>query len=431
MVELTPDSILTLAPDASSAKNARGLATPTKWPTLHATDHALWGECQGSGKHPYLTAVDLRDAGGASKCSCPSRKFPCKHALALMLLRATHPGHFGTTTPPDAIQTWLTGRSERAEKKTEKATRAAEHASAPAANQRRAARDAKVTAGLDGLALFLRDLIEGGLAAAQHRPYSDWDTQAARLIDAQAPGAARLVRHTPALLSHPDALLMHLGRLHLLCRAWANLTTLTPEEAQEVRSAVGYPFDAAEILAQPPITTDWHVLGQLVIAEDHLTVRRTWLHDATTNRDALLLDFAPQGRPLPPGLMAHTTVHASVHFPATAHPQRALLGETGAPRPLDVRLPERHLDDVLDRHAAQLARNPWLERSAHHVTRVRFAPGAPWHLVDARGQALPLGGTDHDLFRLHALGGGQALTCFGEWDGAIFTPLSLLEVHHD
>jgi SWIM zinc finger len=43
----------------------------------------VWGLCAGSGKRPYQTVVDL--TGPAYKCSCPSRKFPCKHALALLL----------------------------------------------------------------------------------------------------------------------------------------------------------------------------------------------------------------------------------------------------------------------------------------------------------------------------------------------------------
>ena len=38
---------------------------------------------------PYRTVADL--AGPASKCTCPSRKFPCKHALGLMLVETAAP----------------------------------------------------------------------------------------------------------------------------------------------------------------------------------------------------------------------------------------------------------------------------------------------------------------------------------------------------
>ncbi|MBD0269487.1 MAG: SWIM zinc finger family protein, partial [Cyanobacteria bacterium Co-bin8] len=82
----TPEQVLALAPDAASAKNGRGLAIGHKWFTLGTHQSAVWGECQGSGKNPYRTQIDLSEP--AFRCSCPSRKFPCKHGLALFLLLA-------------------------------------------------------------------------------------------------------------------------------------------------------------------------------------------------------------------------------------------------------------------------------------------------------------------------------------------------------
>ena len=53
--------------------------------------------------------------GGTSfKCSCPSRKFPCKHGLALLLLQAQDASRF--TAPQSAlVREWLASRRERAE----------------------------------------------------------------------------------------------------------------------------------------------------------------------------------------------------------------------------------------------------------------------------------------------------------------------------
>ena len=78
------DEILQLAPDTASAKAAKGLVVPAKWPNLGATEAVLWGECQGSGSKPYQVQIDQSEP--AFRCTCPSRKFPCKHGLALMLL---------------------------------------------------------------------------------------------------------------------------------------------------------------------------------------------------------------------------------------------------------------------------------------------------------------------------------------------------------
>ena len=69
----------TLAPDASSLKNARGVAA--QFSSAGVLDEILWGLVK-----TYQVAVDL--SGPAFKCSCPSRKIPCKHVLALLLLQS-------------------------------------------------------------------------------------------------------------------------------------------------------------------------------------------------------------------------------------------------------------------------------------------------------------------------------------------------------
>src|SRR5688572_23537973 len=92
-----------LAPDAAAIKAAQGLAKPSKWTHLGRARQMIWGECQGSGANPYQVRVDLVDA--AYKCSCPSRKLPCKHTLGLLLMLAS-----GSTIPaaraPGFVEEW-------------------------------------------------------------------------------------------------------------------------------------------------------------------------------------------------------------------------------------------------------------------------------------------------------------------------------------
>ncbi len=115
-MELNRDQVLALAPDASSAKAATGLLADGKWDTLGADARALWGECKGSGAKPYQVQVEL--GALASRCSCPSRKFPCKHGLALMLMYAQgNPRFASASAPPDWVTQWLVSRQERSAKK--------------------------------------------------------------------------------------------------------------------------------------------------------------------------------------------------------------------------------------------------------------------------------------------------------------------------
>lgn len=94
----TAQQVVALAADHASAKAGRGLADPRKWVSLGCGPTVIWGECQGSGKNPYQTQVDLHEP--ALKCSCPSRKSPCKHALGLPMLYAESPKALAETQPP-------------------------------------------------------------------------------------------------------------------------------------------------------------------------------------------------------------------------------------------------------------------------------------------------------------------------------------------
>ena len=71
-LNLTEEQIIQLAPDAASVKAGKGLAVPSvkagkglavpgKWVLLACSERAVWGHCQGSGKNPYQTAIDLND----------------------------------------------------------------------------------------------------------------------------------------------------------------------------------------------------------------------------------------------------------------------------------------------------------------------------------------------------------------------------------
>lgn len=95
---LTKESVLLLAPDSKSVKAAEGLATTTMWTDLGKAGSVLWGLCKGSGSQPYQTQVDTSKP--RLECNCPSRKRPCKHALALALLYAESPDVLTGATVP-------------------------------------------------------------------------------------------------------------------------------------------------------------------------------------------------------------------------------------------------------------------------------------------------------------------------------------------
>src|SRR5262249_43283907 len=139
--------------DPGSAKSAQGLAGAKQWQVLGQDDVALWGEIKGSGASPYQARVDLREP--AFKCSCPSRKFPCKHGLALLLIFGKEPGAFAKVARPEWVADWLASRDQRTEKKAEKAAAPEAPVDPKAREKRIEKRESRIDAGLAQLEVWL------------------------------------------------------------------------------------------------------------------------------------------------------------------------------------------------------------------------------------------------------------------------------------
>ena len=427
----TQEKILGLAPDAASAQAGRGLASPRKWVTLGMDERAVWGECQGSGSKPYQTQIDLSEP--AFKCSCPSRKFPCKHALGLFLLTDSDRKAFKQSAPPDWVSKWLETRSEKAEKKAKKAEDAAAAPDPQAQAKRAAERVKKVSAGVAELERWLHDLVRQGLATVQQRPDSYFENCAARMVDAQAPGAARMLRKVAALPASGEGwhsrLLEHAGRLHLLIEGYKRIDALPPATACDVRSLLGFPQNQEELLRTGQAVRDtWLVLGQRVEAEDRLIAQRTWLRGRGTGRAAMVLSFTHASQPggLDTSLVVGTALEADVVYFPGAYPLRALVGQRHAPAAAVDDFPGHATATMaLGAYAEALAHNPWVERfplPLADVVPTRLADG--WAIADAESRRLPLPRGYSKGWELLAISGGGPVGLFGEWDGETYTPLS-------
>ena len=220
MARWTEAQVVKLAPDDSSVAAARRLTNPAVWSDTGSTQILVWGKCQGSGKTPYQVSVDL--AGPAFRCSCPSRKFPCKHALALLLLWVRGGGAVADAEQAAAFaQEWADERGQR----TQKRVATEEKAPDPAAQAKRLEdRLALMSAGLDDFGRWLQDLVRAGTASARQQPYGWWDETAARLVDAQLPGLAEQVRTMAGEVHRredwADHLLAVCGRWWTATQAW-------------------------------------------------------------------------------------------------------------------------------------------------------------------------------------------------------------------
>lgn len=427
---LTVEEVIALAPDEASAKAARGLVAPAKWPLLGASEAAAWGECQGSGSRPYQTQVDL--SGPAFKCSCPSRKFPCKHGLALLLLRAEHGARFTAAAPPAWVVEWLGTRGEKAQKnEAQQAGKAAAPVDPLAAARREAQRWKRIEGAAQDLQRFLADQLARGLGTLDAAALKTWATIAARMVDAQAPGLGARLQDTAARVRQgehwPERTLQGLGLLQLACDAIARRESLSPARQADLRTLAGWPHDQAEVGAEGERVVDrWTVIG-LATEErpDKLTERRAWLLGERTGRWAWMLDHAFAGRGFEQAWFTGTAVEATLAFFPGAAPLRALAldraGAVPATGPID---PGAGNDAQWHGVAERVAACPWqvLHPLLLHGVVVGVEDGLPWLRQGDEGWPLRL--PDGDLWRLLACTGGAPVALAGEWDGEAIRPLT-------
>lgn len=422
-IGVTVQQVLALAPDDASAKAARPLASPRPWSNLGKDDRAIWGSCQGSGREPYHTGVDW--AGPVFKCSCPSRKFPCKHALAMLLLLAESPALFGQADPPDWIRAWIAARDQAATPKEPKPPKEAPLAGDAVRTKRAAKRESRAASGIDALELWLGDLVQHGLATAPGRGFAFWDHQAARLIDAQIPGAARRVRDLGGIAAiggrWQERMLTAIGRLVLLIRAFRRLDQLPPDTQADVRAALGFTIQKDEILAGTPVRDTWLTAAQYCYPEDRVRVQRTWLIGRETGRIAMLLDFAVGAAGFGASHIPGTAFSGELCFYPGAGPVRAVVKENHGPVESSSEL--WGTDTIAanrERLSRQIAVNPWIETQLVLLRGVVPVPSSgTWLIADPRG-SLPCFPDE----ALLAFSGGHPVDLAGEWDGEFVRPLA-------
>lgn len=166
-MELTEQFILLQAPNPAAADHGRKLSRGGKFSGLcrSADGTLVWGECAGSGKTPYRVSIDWTDAQApVCRCSCPSRQFPCKHALGLMFEQLSGKAFAEADIPQDLAEK----RAKQAARAAKKAAAAQEPTEKKPAKSNPAAQAKRLNRQLEGLDMaeqMVEDLLNAGVGS--------------------------------------------------------------------------------------------------------------------------------------------------------------------------------------------------------------------------------------------------------------------------
>lgn len=428
------------APDAASLKAAQKLAGSPKLSALGREGELVWGDVAGSGSVPYHVAFDGSEADAAWKCSCPSRKIPCKHSLALALRFVDKAENFESIEKPPWVADWQKNRAKRAAKVSGEAKPVDANAQA----KRVLAREEKVAGGLAELELWLRDVMRGGIVGLPSQPYEFWDKIAARMTDAQCAGIARRLRDMAGVphlnsssgagaglkLDWQEEMLHRLAGLHLLAEGYKRLDTLGAERAADVRALIGWNIDQSELLQSgAPVRDCWLSLAYTEeVGEDGLRSGKTWLWGRESDRAALIIQFGFGGSPVGSAAPIGTSFEGELVFFPGSLGLRALvkekLGPTGPPAfaPRGLSAPQ-----VLAGWARALGAFPWLESWPCVVASVVPARISEQLWAVGGEGSLLLDTRRIDEWALLAASGGREVGLFGLWNGRALEPLAALQ----
>lgn len=354
---ITVQAVESIAPDQASLKAAAKLMKPAKWPVMAEDPNGtlMWAECQGSGANPYRVAADKSDLG--CKCTCPSRKFPCKHSLALMWFKAEGNVTFQSGAPPEWVLEWVGRRRKTSggtapkstpDKKNLSAAKRIEAEAPPdpkaqarklaAAKKRAETTEKSMIASTLELDQWIEDQLRTGLSGLLENLTDRCRKIAARLVDCKAGSLAGRLDEMPSrLLSYPieiraEIALSELSKLVLLSKSFRD-----NPKAPDLRRLIGTTETRQQILDNPEalrVKSTWEFLGEQVITRrDGLVAQYSWLLNLEDHaqRFALLLDFFPASAGKRGGAAnIGEQFEAELIFYPNPSPLRAVVGERGS-----------------------------------------------------------------------------------------------------
>lgn len=426
-MKITNHLLSNLAPDPATADRAKALASTKYWRELVGNPSIVWGACKSSGTTYYKAAFEIKSQ--SFKCNCKSRKYPCKHSLALGAIFSAQPDAFSVSdTLPDWVSDWLADGTPTGKNYTP------EEEQAKAENRQKNFSKRLVTmeAGLNELENWLVDSLRQGLATLEQQPYSYWKEISARVHDAKLSGIGKRITAIPVLIKTdekwPEKILEELTSYYLLIRGLRRMDELPLNMQQDLLKYSGVNIRKDDLFQYGQTVKDtWMVMAMLEGEEDNLRFRRTWIYGWKTAAFGLILDYAFGNKAFERHYKRGSVFEGSVvYYPSNAPLRLAVKEKKLLDRTIKRIVGVANFDLFLDFYAATLAANPWeisLPCSIENVQPV--LDEKQLFFIDEQQKKIPVLNEEEIIWKILAISGGQSINVFGEWTGAFFIPMSI------
>ena len=416
-MQLSPESIRSIAPDEDTLKRAEKISDINKWSKTGYSDKIAWGEISGSSAEDYKVMLCMEPIDFS--CDCPLRVQPCKHSLALLNLYVN--SKLAKSEVPDKVSIW----AEKKIKNQNSPSAAAEEALKIATKEKRNnERFELMRAGVEDLEKWLYDLYAQGLANLAYFNQAFWENSAARFKDSKLGRVAYTIREIADELSGRTTdykdIAIKIAELSLMVQAFKNIDRLENQQQEELLNQLGRLVRKSDVISNNNCIKDvWTVCGcNEQFNLDGLAERKVWLQGEKSGQNALILDFLFQGD-FELKFNVGDTFETELYFYPGTLLQRALINTN------EINLLETHVqfhsfknfDDLLNSFSTKLKMNPWLNFDQAIIENIRpiiIADKA--YLCDQNKSYVPIQNlSSNKLFKLLAISGTDVLTLSVEY----------------
>ncbi|KNY27441.1 SWIM zinc finger family protein [Pseudobacteroides cellulosolvens] len=274
MINITEEFINQLAPNQSAVSNGWGLVKKNKFVKLNMSEDGtiIFGECSGSGSSNYNTSADFnKPESPVFRCSCPSRQFPCKHALGLMYAYVSGKNFEKAEIPEDILE-----KREKIDKKEQKKKEKEQEQPEPKKVNVSALKKKVKTQieGLEVLEKLVYSIVQNGLGTINKKTIALLEDQAKQLGNYYLSGPQAALREFIYLFKenenhekiYTDASDL-LSRLYALCKKGREHLSkklqsdeLAPDNTSSIEDSLGYTWQLNELKNQGLLRSDTELI---------------------------------------------------------------------------------------------------------------------------------------------------------------------------